>query len=412
MTIFFALMMVFLFMAIGLAIDTSRGYMGQAQLQNAADACALAAVGELSGSDVGATALARARAVARVVVEGHRVPYRPAALTIDDSAITYTPADGTATGAARVTCVVAADGWRPLLLGLVGVGERTFQASSTATLMASQTACALPMGLRQLSTGDPIDFGYSIGSWYTVHFGPADSASAPDFRWVEFDPDPAVTDAACSGLAGMDKDHEAACLVARGGKCDRPARVVDCSGSAYGCVAPIRSPAAADFEAVTGAAFNTRFGLYEAGRPFQKTSSPPDTTGFAYTTTNWTSGANAWSGSDSVPNFQDQRASHLPYTGSTPFDPISLAEHVSLGASRRTAVVPVVSSADWASAGNARVVGYACVLLLAPWNGVAGSTSQVEYLGNAAAATSPCVGAGVPGRVGGGGAQVPALLSP
>jgi hypothetical protein len=177
-------------------------------------------------------------------------------------------------------------------------------------------------------------------------------------------------------------------------------------------VAPIQSPAAADFEAVIGAAYNSRFGLYEPGQPFQKTLAPPDATGYAYTPANWPSGANAWSGADAVPNFQAQRAAHQPHVGASPFDAISVAEHLSLGASRRTAVVPVVSAADWGSAGKAVVVGYACVLLLDPWDGVADSKSRIEYLGNAAAATSPCVGSGVPGRSGGGGAQVPALVSP
>ena len=59
-----AIFMVLLFLMIGMAIDLSRVYMVRAELQNAADACALTAAKELNGGTTGIDgAIARAQAV-------------------------------------------------------------------------------------------------------------------------------------------------------------------------------------------------------------------------------------------------------------------------------------------------------------------------------------------------------------
>ena len=94
----------------------------------------------------------------------------------------------------------------------------------------------------------------------------------------------------------------------------------------------------------------------------------------------------------------------------------SSAEHLSLGADRRLATVPVVDCSSWtgSSPQTVPVLGYACILMLHPMandNGP-GATDDVwlEFRGNSADPSSPCATAGSVGGPGSGGPLVPALV--
>jgi hypothetical protein len=153
-------------------------------------------------------------------------------------------------------------------------------------------------------------------------------------------------------------------------------------------------------------AWNTRFGLYKGS--YDPSVNRMDWTGFAYTTTSWPAGANAYA------NFLDpQRTSHTPYQGNAAsglslhgFTASSSAAHAA-GADRRVVAAPVVRCQDWLAAQTIPIRDWACVLMLNP---IAGPDDVVlEFLGMAGEIGSPCATLGMPGG-GGIGPQVPTLV--
>lgn len=142
-------------------------------------------------------------------------------------------------------------------------------------------------------------------------------------------------------------------------------------------------------------------------------------TGFAYSNLtsggapnagNWPSGANAYSGTSSVPNqlnFIQARAVNKPYQETIPagiatnqYDaPLNATQLSTLGrADRRIVAAPVVDCNVWNTPpGNQMppILGWACVLMLNPitQNGSdAAKIAKLEFLGLASGASSPCSG--------------------
>jgi hypothetical protein len=84
-----------------------------------------------------------------------------------------------------------------------------------------------------------------------------------------------------------------------------------------------------------------------------------------------------------------------------PPGPTGTNGHATYGANRRIVVVPVTTSYP------GTIQDYACMLLLQPLSVPMGDV-QLEFIGNAADPTSPCVTAGLPG--GAAGPLVPVLV--
>jgi len=164
--------------------------------------------------------------------------------------------------------------------------------------------------------------------------------------------------------------------------------------------------------------WNTRFGLYKngGGNP-DINSATPDTTGYAYTATNWPSQSNAST------DFLSKRATFRSYgdtvdnvaagnaitglslstgaykstdMGTFAAGPRALATH---GGDRRLITAPFVV--------GGKIAGWACLLMLHPIDGP-NVTVYLEYVGNAGSLSSPCASSGLPG--GTNGPLVPALV--
>ncbi len=433
MTVLVALVLAVVLGFAGLAIDGGRLYLTKTELQNAADACALAASQELAGTPaIPAQAFQRAEAAGLAVAARLRADFQAAPIAAAQVTVRFATdllggsawatADTAAGTARHARCTVSRDRIAPWFMQIWGFGEQTVSAQATATLAPAQTACAIPMGLCVLGTGT--DYGYVRNNWYSMDLGAGGSNQATgNFRWIDFDP--GATTPGCSGGGAQ----ELSCVLAGTGQCSVPPPRVSGSCSTSGTAAP-----ASGCVGQTGnissleTAYNARFGLYKAGNGNpQLGTSPPDHTGQGYAWDaqtgrgNWPLGRNAWAGSVAgVPNYQAARAANTPAVNAAgvtppfyanPYAPSSTAQHRDLGASRRLVIVPIIDCSSFAGAQHAPIRAYACVLLLDPYRQQGNSVkSQIEYLGRSDEPGSPCASGGVPGDQGSAGPLVPALV--
>ena len=169
-------------------------------------------------------------------------------------------------------------------------------------------------------------------------------------------------------------------------------------------------------------AYNTRFGVYAPGGGHSVANAPPDRTGNAYSTENWTLGRNAYNGAVAgQTNFRAARSANLPIQGNRNITNPPLyanndilatqAEHAANGADRRLVVVPIVECGNFSGGQHAPVRAYACILLLDPYRRQGNDvTSRLEYLGRSNQAGSPCASSGVAGNSTSQGPLVPALV--
>lgn len=413
---------------IGLALDGGHLYLSKTELQNGADACALAASYELTGAPaIAAEAFERADAAGKAVAGSNRVGFQAAGIPAGSVTVAFgtaltagsawSGALGAPPDAKYVRCTITRAGILPWFMQVMGFGAQTVTALATATLAPAQTNCAVPMAL--CAQGGAPDYGYVKGNWYSMEFDETGGNAnyTGNFRWIDFDP--SSTSPGCSGGGAS----ELACLLAGNGQCSLPPPIpgsCTTSGSANptpGCVGQ------------TGAinslqqAFNTRFGLYGPGS-YTIASAPPDFTGYSYGTENWPLGRDAYGGSVAgVDNFKAARAAHraanngvaegvTPPFYSNPYNPSSVAQHTANGADRRLVVLPIVDCSSFAGGQHAPVRAYACVLLLDPYRKAPGNVikSRLEYLGRSNEPGSPCATSGIAGDTTSQGPMVPALV--
>jgi hypothetical protein len=267
-------------------------------------------------------------------------------------------------------------------------------ARAVATRASAQSTCPVPLALKPKAGGVAPNYGFAAGEWVTLLMSPGPSANG-QIGWANLDGsnNAAETEAEMNGHCGT--------------------KVGDTLGT------PGVQASIAD-------AWNERFGIY------RNTASPvtdhPDYTGYIYTTTNWKSGNNAYDGTPqagshpTAQNFIAKRASFAScddtgtrLRGANSCESISGLSlnsfqniatpgaggtHAQYGANRRIVTVPVVDGA-W------HVADYACMLMLQPLS-IPMAPVQLEFIGNAAAAGSPCVTSGLPG--GAAGPLVPVLV--
>lgn len=389
---------------IGLALDLGRMFVIKTELQNAADACALAAAKELDGNS---GAKIRADAAGKTVGRLNLVNFQGESAIVEDANITYSDTLGgtynrsiSDANAKYVKCSLSKSGIGMLFMGVTGIGrEKSFGsqevgAYAIASLLPSQSPCVLPLGFC-IDNSPPTDCsevggnagdspdanGLCVGQWRTGKFGDAING---EFNWLDFEND---------GIEGNIKDQ----LIT--GYC----------GQITGETVSGQTGNLGESAAV---AWNTRFGLYKSGNNPQYNGTPPatsDQTGYSYTSTNWPSMFGAYA------NFLTHRPPHDPYQGNAgtglsigmpPYN--SIAAALAVGTTdRRIVTVPVVNCAGWGPSHTTELSSnFACVLLLHPVADV-NDDVYMEYLGIAGIPGSPCPAYGLPG---GGGAEVPGLV--
>lgn len=425
-----ALSLIALVGAVGIAVDTGRLFVTKTELQNAADACALAATRELTTASLTLTDFTRAENAGITVGQQHKRDFQHS--TVDlvvDQSVTFSDTlngifsiKGSAPSNSKyVRCTIERTGIVPWFMQVLDTTSHTVAATAVATLAPSQSNCAIPMGLCGCVAGGSPNFGLVQGQWYQTIYDsggqpPATMGSCTggnptgNFNWIDFNPG-SITPG-CSGGGAA----ELACIIAGAGECNLPP--VGPSTCPSGSSQPPGCVGATGAQASLQQAYNTRFGVYQGGGSVSTsdlTTATPDYTGRSYTPhpTSWPAGANAYNGTSGTnPNFLSARGTFVANTDSLPgHKEATSAQLQQYGADRRIAVVPIVDCPQYTSGQTVPILGYACVLLLNAFSSQpANSTVRIEYLGSASVAGNPCATGGAVGSSTSTGPLVPALV--
>ena len=380
-----ALALVLLVGFVGLAIDGGHLYLTKTELQNSADACALAASNELT--TLTSANYSKAVAAGQTVAYRNKVNFQGSAIVAGNVSVSFggdlkagtswittaTAAGSTTPRPAYVRCTVTRPGIAMFFMSVLGFGSQTAASLATAALVPSQGTCVASVGLCTVgSTTAP--FGLSAGNWYT---GPA---------WTLI------------GFNGNIKETDVVTSLELNGTCSvkigQTVGLVTVNGSGL----PIAK------------AWNTHFGLYQG---YTVPTPPPDFTGYSYTAKNWPSSNNALS------DFISKRSSFTPYgsNGDTTtglsmgggFKPAAQSDYQTYGANRRMIVTPIIDCSK--NSGAMPILEFGCVLMLQPFSKTSDAPINLEYEGLASASGSPCGGAaGIPGSSTSSGVMVPALV--
>ncbi|KIQ26118.1 hypothetical protein RT97_22930 [Variovorax paradoxus] len=404
-----ALVLLFLLGFMGIALDFGHLFVVRTELQTAVDGCALSAARELDGQ---ATALTRARNAGQAAGNANRVNMQSSTwggqgqlvasdITFRDAAYAAT----TAPAAARYAqCVHTQPNINIWLMKAVGAfsgdtagnpATRSVVASAVATRASAQTTCPIPVAMKPKPGGTAPNYGFAIGDWVTLI--QAQNASAGgEIGWANLD----------GSNSASETESE---LTSHCGT-----KVGDTLGT------PGVQTSVADV-------WNQRFGIYKnSGSP---STGRPDYTGYAYTALNWPAQRNAFNGTPgagapaSAQNFVTKRAAFASCAdtgtnvkganGCEAITGLSLNSfqnlaapgnvaggHKQYGLDRRIVTVPVIDGAS-------HVIDYVCMLMLQPLT-IPMANTQLEFLGNAGAAGSPCTSTGLAG--GSAGPLVPVLV--
>lgn len=397
---------------VALGLDLSRAYTLKAELQNAMDACALAASSALTGAnDPMVFDMARAYAQVLVDPQAQGAAARPAAsvnrvflqsevpsaasIEVAFSAQLdgpFVPATanqtmGLSPAQARFVRCRRADPPRALwlmpvlqALGVDTAHSVSVTAQAVAALSGAQQVCAMPLAVCAAPGATRAQgWGLATGHRLTSVDNPSGGYGSGNFGWADFSP----PNGGASELAAL-LEGQGACGVQLGQSIGQPGQVSS-----------------------VGRAWNTRFGLYANSSDARL--SPPDYTGWGYA-----------SGQDHLSDYLQRRAARDPFQGQVGGTVVALssAQHAQWGAQRRLVTVPIVNCTVWnrgQGSAMATVLDLGCVLMLAPVKtgsrptgaGVSGSF-DVEYLGRAGDAGAPCA---TNGAVGGDtGPLVPGLV--
>lgn len=353
---------------LGLVLDLGHMFIIKTELQNAVDACALAAARELTGD---ANALTRAEAAGILVGGQNKVDFQKegAAGFVVEFSEHLDTGYGLATPefAKYARCTLTRSDIAPWFMGVLGVGQQSVGAMAVATLEPSQTNCAIPLGL--CVQGAAPYYGYVEGNWYSGKFGTGQGESLTgSYNWIDFTP---------SEGGGASELKE---ILAGVGVCDLPSQ-----GTQVGEQGQISG---------LSDAWNSRFGIYKGGGQFNESTAPSDYTGHAYVSSVWPEMHDAYSGTSGTgaPNYQVAKASNLPYQASNPAGltgyPLPPGTDYTQGQDRRMAVVPVVDCAllGGSTPQTVPVIAYACVFMLTPVKGPNDIVLEYRSIGDCATA--------------------------
>lgn len=425
MAVMVAVAIVVLVAFVGLTVDSGRLYVHKSEIQNAMDACALAAARELTG--INANQLDQAENAGLTVGNRNLVGFQGENIALVASNITFSQTlngsyqprtvipPGNAANMKYVRCQWTKNSIPMYFMSVLSINSENVGATATATLGPSQTTCGIPLGMCRKTPpasckyGTPGPFGHCPGDWVDGRFE-AGGGGTGNFNWIDFSP-PA---GGSSELGG---------LLSGNGQCNlQVTNPVGQSG--------VEASAAVDW--------NSRFGLYKSGsgNP-QASNAPPDFTGYSYTDTNWPAPDAAYPDfhdaygqfTGAAGNFKAKRNSFASYgdTADT-IDAGNLITSLAISNSynvishgigggyntygndqRRISVAPIVDCSGWASSQTVPILDWACVLMLNPIDGV-GSQVKMEYLGLASQSGSPCATTGLPGGPGSVGPNVAVLV--
>ncbi|HJV69442.1 pilus assembly protein TadG-related protein [Ideonella sp.] len=409
---------------VGLAIDGGHLYLTKTELQNASDACALAASYNLTGAPaISQASFIEADAAGVTVGARNKVDFQGSNVANADITVEFAESltggawlkatSNPSANSKYVRCTLQRTGITPYLMQVMGFGDQTVKAMATATLAPSQSNCAVPMGLCTPTGSTPPEYGYVKGNWYGLDFKDTGGNAnyTGNFRWLDFDPN--KTTPGCPGAGA----GEIACVMQGTGQCSLPPPN---SGSCPktggttppGCVGENGNVSKME------AAYNSRFGVYKGGGGNPNlNNAPPDFTGRAYDSSTWSLARDAFNGTGAPgeSNFKAARTAHMNTQSafySSPYSNTTVEDHTSHGADRRVVVVPIVDCNSFTGGGQyAPIRAYACVLLLDPYRKSSSSViTQFEYLGLANAPGSPCASSGVTGDDSSQGPLVPSLV--
>lgn len=391
---------------VGLALDLGKLYVARSELQNSADACALAAARDLTGAIANLSV-----SEAAGITAGHlnyAMFQRSAVQLLTDSNVTYSDSlsnpfvtksavssPSSIKYAKCTTSVTNIANWFMQVLNFmpgVSIANAAVSATAVATVGAAQTTCAIPVFMCQKSGG------HTPGEWLSA-LGNTTSWGSGNFGWAALD--------------GSNSNSEITNELT-GNYCSLPA------GNAQ-----IGSPGQ---KAASADAWNTRFGIYGHGFKAPAAGTPgntPDYTGATYNAaTGVSQTSNIYGPTDAYSRFIQDRVQNALYQGDTATGintggtALSKGDYQSYGADRRIALAPEVDCSALAVNGTHKtpVLQWDCVLMLQPMDANAGSggagsiVAQVEYLGSSSTPGSPCATEGVPGSGTSVGPQVPVLI--
>lgn len=406
-----ALAMVLIISMAGLALDLSKLFITKSQLQNAADACALAAAQKLDGTSQQFTLAEQAGIVAGTAAGNSKTSFVSSNISIiRDSSIQFSKSINessinASTGAAlnnanastydTVSCNLNESNipnWFTNVFARIN-NQATSNVSATAyaSLVPAQSGCGLPIAICNSASGlgsvgsllkGQLNKSNSNSTFSTNSYQFDTSSSDRDLRWIHYGNGTGSATELNNLLSGADT-----CNLTSSGQ-----RV-------------IQQPTP---NTNLDAFYNGRFGLRKSG---VTVSSSPDHTGFAYNSGN------------SYSNYLLQKAGNVPYQFSvtTPngYSNSNTNNLVVNGSNRRVGIVPVVNCGNINTGTTA--IDWACVMLSNPivfaTNPSSGSPQPglvtLEYLGQTNK-NSPCNQVGFAGAASTNNSQpgfvVPALV--
>ena len=410
-----ALTLLFLLGFMAIALDFGRMFVVKDELQTSMDSCALAAAQELDGAG---DAITRARNAGIAAGNLNKVNFQSATWSgngkIVAADITFKDAayGGTAVSASAryAQCQHSQNGIQMWLFQSMGAfagsadpafsSTKSVGALAVASRASAQTTCPVPLGLKPKPGGLAPNYGFAVGEWVTL-VG-ARVPNSGEIGWYNLD--------------GSTNAAETKVELGEPGHCG--VRVNDTLGTP-GVKESVRE------------VWNYRFGIYKTADPGPSVNHP-DYSGYVYTSTNWKNAVpqNAYAGTPALgshataANFKTKRLAFASYgtnvsngdtiTGlairggfnklATPgvatSCPDAAHQHHCYGYSRRIVAVPVINGLN-------KVIDYACMFILQPMSSPTVDV-QLEFVGNAGAASSPCTTNGYAG--GTAGPKVPVLV--
>lgn len=392
----FILMAILLIGFVGLAVDSARLFVSKTELQNAADSCALAAAAALTGGNT--NQLAQAESWGITAGTRNLVGMQATAVSIPtDQAVsfsetlggTYRSKASIGAGAGALTmkfarCTVTETGVPTILIQVlnalpgVSIGPGSARATAVATLAPSRSNCALPLAVCKKTGSSPPHYGYTVGEWMQGRWSPGAGASGT-YKWVKF--------------PGYERTPDLDALIKGSGQCDlnNTSTVQTHEGQINSLVD----------------AWNWRFGVHKNSGQ----TSPPDLTGYAYTSANWPSQFNAFD------DFKARRGTNDPWNDQPAlgggWKASTRAEHAA-GGDRRLVVGPIVDCDVLGSVSpqtSVPILGWACYLMLNPVSNPQHDWMGLEYRGSSdELSTFGCVTSGLPSGQATGGPKVPTLV--
>lgn len=405
-----ALTLLFLLGFMGIALDFGHLFVVKTELQTAMDSCALAAAQEL---DFTSSARNRAQSAGMSAGNLNRVNFQSATWSSQGQIVI---ADITFRDAAYATtidplvakyaqCQHTQAGVNMWLLKAMGAfsgnavafpNTQSVAALAVATRASAQSTCPVPVALKGKAGGTAPNYGFQVGEW--VNMIGNRTAVNGEMGWYN--------------LNGSNSANETKSELGQPGYCGTKLGNTLGTPGAQTSVDPV---------------WNYRFGIYKQN-DYDPSVNHPDYSGYAYTATNWKNVVpqNAYSGTPAAgshataANFLTKRLAFASYadtgtninTGDTITGlnlnsfkklatPAAGGQHNLNGLSRRLVTAPIINGAN-------QVIDYACMFMLQPLSGPT-VTVQLEFRGNAGAATSPCT---TNGQAGGatGGPLVPVLV--